>query len=267
MAKSAPSIGTPCISPQWLDPLLAEFDHLALGAFRNVEPQAKADNSAVTALDKAASDLAKRTLLRLFPDAGFISEEDEPYLPDASYQWVLDPIDGTASFVRGYPVWGLGLGLMKDRVPIEGCLRFPLLDETYLFTGSGNYLNGKELHPPPPPTLRDVENILIGSSLHAVVPLDKLKSYKLRNLGSNLYHIAALAAGRSEAIITPQAYIWDIVPAIPFTRAQGHVERYLDGTLFSIHDLFRETPPNFRLAQPLVIGPPKWVQEIVSLLG
>jgi fructose-1,6-bisphosphatase/inositol monophosphatase family enzyme len=258
----------PGLNPEWLDPLLEEFDRLSLGAFQNSEMLEKDDGTVVTALDRDISALVTNTLREQYPDAGIISEEEkEPYLPEAAYQWVLDPIDGTASFARGYPVWGMGLGLMKDRVPVAGCLRFPVFRETYIFTGDTLYINGQPFLPPPLPTLNDVKNLLVGSVLHNMVKLEKLKSYKLRNLGSNLYHIAALAAGRCEAMITPQAYIWDIVPALPMTRARGYVERYLDGSTLSLHDLFRGTPPTYRLENPLVIGPPDLVDAIVGLLG
>lgn len=263
MADSSPSL-----DPHWLEPLLAEIDRLARKSFLHVDLQAKADGTAVTELDEEISALVTSKLQRLFPDTGIISEEaKETYLPDASYQWVLDPVDGTASFARGFPIWGMGLGLMKDRDPVAGCIHFPILTETYLFSNDVFFLNGDEFIPPPPPTIRDVENMLIGSGLHGMARLEKLKSHKLRNFGSNIYHMAALAAGRCEAMITPQAYIWDIVPALPFTRARGNVERYLDGTPFSVHDLFKDTPPTFKLAKPLIIGAPERVEDLVKLLG
>ena len=108
---------TPTISKDWIEPLLAEFRARALAGFRNLDSEAKADGSAVTALDRDVSELVKDSLRANFPQAGFISEEEAaPYLPDAEFQWVLDPIDGTAGFVRGYPTWGLGLGLMQDLI-------------------------------------------------------------------------------------------------------------------------------------------------------
>ena len=258
----------PSLDSNWLVPLLEAFDKLSLGAFQNTEMLAKDDGTVVTALDQQVSALVTGKLRDLYPAAGIISEEEkEPYLPDANYQWVLDPIDGTASFSRGYPVWGMGLGLMKDRAPLAGCLRFPILGETYIFNGGKLSINGQPFLPSAPPELNDVKNLLIGSMLHSKVKLEKLKAYKLRNLGSNLYHIAALAAGRCEAMITPQAYIWDIVPALPMTRARGYVERYLDGSPFSLHDLFRSTPPTYRLENPLVIGPPEHVETVVDQLS
>ena len=256
------------IQTEWIEPLLAEFDRRALAAFHNVRGEAKTDGSVVTALDTEVSGLVGETLHRRFPEMGFISEEEtKPYLPDAPLQWVLDPVDGTASFVRGFPVWGLALGLMEKRVPLEGCLRFPVLGETYLCADGRIYLNGTEFQPQGQPALPDTQNVLIGSGLHGRVQLEKLNRIKLRNFGSNLYHMAALAVGRSEAMITPQAYLWDIVPALPFTRARGFVETYLDGAPFSLHDLFAGDPPSYRLPGPLLIGPPEQVEHILSLIG
>lgn len=263
MADSSPSL-----DPDWLAPMLAEIDRLARQSFMHVDPQAKADGTAVTTLDEEISVLVTNKMQQLYPDTGFISEEaEETYLPGAPHQWVLDPVDGTASFARGFPIWGMGLGLMKDRVPVAGCIHFPILAETYLFSNDVFLLNGEEFILPPPPAISDVENVLIGSGLHGMARLEKLHSYKLRNFGSNLYHMAALAAGKCEAIITPQAYIWDIVPGLPFTRNWGYVERYLDGTPFSVQDLFKDTPPKLKIAKPLIIGAPERVEDIVKLLG
>ncbi|MCZ6472191.1 MAG: hypothetical protein O6934_02020 [SAR324 cluster bacterium] len=255
------------IRPDWIEPFLAEFDRHALQAFRNVDSEAKADGSVVTVLDRKVSEMTQQLLRERFPEMGFISEEEsQPYLPGAEMQWVLDPIDGTASFVREFPVWGFGLGLMKARVPVEGCLRFPLLDETYLCTAGRVYLNGREQQPASAPPLRDTHNVLIGSGLHGQMSMEKLKGIKLRNFGSNLYHIAALALGRCEAMISPQAYLWDIVPALPFTRARGYVECYLDGAPFSLDDLFSEDPPSYKLPRPLLIGPQEQVTHILDLV-
>jgi myo-inositol-1(or 4)-monophosphatase len=251
---------------EWLGPLLAEFDRLALNAFQSVKAEAKADGSVVTELDRAVSQLTKETLRSRFPRAGFLSEEEAThYLPEAENQWVLDPIDGTAGFVRGFPVWGFGLGLMRRLEPCEGYLRFPLLAETCACVNGVISVNGGAFSPPETPAVADTHNVLIGSGLHGILALDRLKGIKLRNWGSNLYHLVSLALGRSEAMITQRCYIWDLVPGLPFTRARGFVEKYLDGRPFQLGDLFHGSR-RFRLEVPIVIGPADQVDDILARL-
>jgi fructose-1,6-bisphosphatase/inositol monophosphatase family enzyme len=74
-----------------------------------------------------------------------------------------------------------------------------------------------------------------------------------------------LAAGRCDAIITGPCYLWDLAPALPFTRALGHVERYLDGSAFGVETLLRPDY-GFPLRQPMLVGPESVVERLVESL-
>ena len=104
----------------------------------------KADKSPVTRADIEAEKLIRKIISKKFPDHGIIGEELPPVNPKARYQWVIDPIDGTKSFVRRMPFWSTLLALMENGKPIIGISFSPVDNE--LFTaekGKGTFLNGK----------------------------------------------------------------------------------------------------------------------------
>jgi fructose-1,6-bisphosphatase/inositol monophosphatase family enzyme len=74
-----------------------------------------------------------------------------------------------------------------------------------------------------------------------------------------------LAAGRCDAIIAGPCYIWDLAAALPFTRSAGHVERYLDGSAFSVEPLL-QPPYAFPVHQPLLVGSPAVVDSLLGIL-
>src|SRR6266568_379559 len=89
----------------------------------------------VTAADRAA-ETAMRTLIRQnFPDHGIIGEEFGSERTDAEYVWVLDPIDGTKSFITGMPAWGTLIALTREGEPVFGMMKQPFTRER--FTGDG----------------------------------------------------------------------------------------------------------------------------------
>jgi len=247
--------------------LFAGFDRLALAGFHNVQAMAKADGSIVTQVDHDASALALGLLKRHFPADGIVCEEEPiPHQPQAPRQWVIDPLDGTAMFSRGFPAWGMGLALLQGGHPLEGYLRFPLLGETYGFYQGQGWLNGQPFRRLDPVLLPDNQMLMVGAKLHWQLPLDRLETYKLRDFGSTLYHIISVALGRAEAVITPRCCIWDLAPALPFTRAMGLTEQFLDGSPLSLEALLDKSKTGHKISQPLIIGTPETVQELRAAL-
>ena len=248
-----------------IETLFRKFDETSLDAFRNVSPETKQDGSTVTHVDREISAFALKLLKKHTPDYGVISEEETaPYRPEAEWQWVIDPLDGTASFARGFPTWGLGLGLVHRGEPVEGYLRFPVLGETYRFAEGTFFADSKEQKLSGGLPLADTRNILVGSSLQHQFRLEQGVGAKVRNLGSILYHLISLAMGRTEAVIANRFAVWDLAAALPFTRARGCVERFVDGRPFSLLELLTEPVGNSGRPRPLVIGPPAEVEAIIA---
>ena len=89
----------------------------------------------VTAADHAAETAMRALIRRTFPDHGIIGEEYGQERADAEYVWVLDPIDGTKSFISGMPAWGTLIGLLRSGEPVFGMMSQPFTRER--FSGGG----------------------------------------------------------------------------------------------------------------------------------
>jgi fructose-1,6-bisphosphatase/inositol monophosphatase family enzyme len=94
-----------------------ECGDIALRLFNRVKAQRKADNSPVTEADVTIERMLVERLTQRYPDHGIIGEEQTRIDITKEYVWALDPIDGTASFVAGLPVWGISIGLLHRGVP------------------------------------------------------------------------------------------------------------------------------------------------------
>ena len=239
----------------------------------------KSDGTVVTDRDRAAHRLLCARLQQTFPTAGILSEEGTAiHQQDAEAWWVIDPIDGTASFVRGYPCWGVGIGLLVADTTPAGYLHFPQTGETLLSTAGTLTYNGRPWLPPTklPSQERgaeassldqadDVRHVLVGSTLHEMLDLTALRGIKLRNFGANLYHLAALALGRAEAMICQPVHLWDLVAGLAFTRPRGMIERYSDGRPLRITEAYADNWQGLT-PKPLIIGPPAIVDHILERL-
>lgn len=98
----------------------------------------KADRSPVTAADRAAESILRRELLGRFPDDAFLGEETGATPGTSGYEWVVDPIDGTKSFIRGVPLYATLVGCRHGRDGVLGIIAIPALDEmVWAVTGGG----------------------------------------------------------------------------------------------------------------------------------
>ena len=106
----------------------------------------KSDKTPVTIADKMINKLVIEKVKEKYPSHG-VDGEEEKYLNDSEYLWVVDPIDGTSSYTRHIPVSVFSLALVVDGEPIVGVVYDPYLDEMYTaIKGQGAYLNGKNIH-------------------------------------------------------------------------------------------------------------------------
>src|SRR5262249_27050639 len=116
---------------------------LALEHFdKNVAVEWKNDRSPVTAADRAAETLLRDQLLGKFPKDGFLGEESGDTPGTSGYRWIVDPIDGTRSFVRGVPIWGTLVGLEYKGETLAGVVSVPAVALTYrALRGEGAFRN------------------------------------------------------------------------------------------------------------------------------
>jgi histidinol phosphatase-like enzyme (inositol monophosphatase family) len=118
---------------------------VTLGHFQvGVDVERKADDSPVTIADRGAERLLRERIASRYPDHAILGEEYGAAGAHQRYRWVIDPIDGTKSFVSGMPLYGVLVGLEVDGTPAVGVCHFPALGETLsAATGLGCYWNGR----------------------------------------------------------------------------------------------------------------------------
>jgi histidinol-phosphatase len=127
---------------------LAAADKIILGHLHRVKIQRKADGSEVTVADKAAERLLRRHLHALWPRDAVLGEEYGGTLTRTGRCWLLDPIDGTASYVLGLPLFGTLVSLLIDGEPVFGCIHLSALKETtYAARGFGCWLTRNGARP------------------------------------------------------------------------------------------------------------------------
>jgi len=117
---------------------------IALGYFRSqLVVESKADGSPVTIADRNAEQAARDWIEKRFPADGILGEELGLTRPDAPRRWVLDPIDGTKTFIRGVPLWGTLVGLCEGERVLAGAAYFPAVGEMLAAApGEGCWWNG-----------------------------------------------------------------------------------------------------------------------------
>ncbi len=196
----------------------------------------------VTEADHAAESAMRRLIAKTFPHHGIIGEEFGSVREDADYVWVLDPIDGTKSFIAGLPTWGSLIGLLHKGVPTYGTLVQPFTRERFIGDGRGAVWRGPGAdHKPIERKLaaRACDG-LASATLLTTSPLlfsdRKLEAFRrveanvrLSRYGGDCYAYAMIAAGHVDCVIESGLKIYDIAPLVPIIEGAGGVVTTWDG--------------------------------------
>lgn len=209
--------------------LALESGKIIKGYFRNeITIETKADSSPVTIADKKAEETMRELIMKHYPAHGIIGEEFGKHNPDAEYQWVLDPIDGTKSFVCGALSFGTLIALMKNNEPILGVINQPVLNEFLLGDNETTMLNSSPVKVRPCANLKDAV-LLTTDHLNIAKYQNKEKFDKLissvklyRNWG-DCYGYYLLATGYADIMIDPIMSLWDLMALIPVIKGAGGV--------------------------------------------
>ena len=176
----------------------------------------KPDQSPVTIADIETEETIKKIILDAFPDHGFFGEETGKVNEDADYNWLIDPIDGTKSFVRGYPFFSTQIALMYKGELIVGVSNAPGFKEmAYAEKGQGAWLNGEKIE------VSDIADIskatlslgniatIAGKPQWQTVGELIQEVHRIRGYG-DFYHYHLLASGKIDMIIESDVNILDI---------------------------------------------------------
>lgn len=209
---------------------LADAAHelLAPAAALRPEVEVKADRSFVTALDAQIETRLRELIGARYPNHGILGEEHGASSADAEAVWVLDPIDGTAPFIAGVPVFGTLIALALGGQPIIGVMHLPVTRQRWEgVVGRDTTLNGSRIR------VRSCEAlgqaILTSSnpdffSAAERPALDALRAHTAwRIYGGCCMSYGLLAAGRTDVAIDTGFKVWDYAPFRPIVEGAGGV--------------------------------------------
>ena len=197
--------------------------------------ETKGDGTPVTVADRAAESFLRERIGERFPEHGILGEEFGETNEGASVRWILDPIDGTKSFVRGVPLYGVLVGIEVGGEPAVGVAHFPVLGETVAGAlGEGCFWNGGPARISSISTV--AESTLLTSDpkvllAHPMTPgWDSLvrKAALVRSWGDCYGHIL-VATGRAEIMVDPILAPWDAAPFVPILSEAGGMFTDKDG--------------------------------------
>ncbi len=202
---------------------------------RNVGVRSKADGSPVTEADIAAEQAIRGIVLERFPGDGFYGEESAAERMDAEWLWLVDPIDGTKSFVRQYPMFSTQIAVMRKGRLELGVSCAPVYGETaWAERGAGAFMDGARLAVSRIATLREATlstgnlRSLAGTSRWAALGRLVLQLDRIRGFGDFLhYHL--LAAGKIEAVVESDINILDIAALTVIVEEAGGRVTDLEG--------------------------------------
>lgn len=195
--------------------------------FRNdVVIETKSDESPVTIADKKAEERMRELIKQEFPEHGIIGEEFGITNENAEYKWILDPIDGTKSFITGTVTFGTLIGLTKNDYPILGVINQPILNEFLIGDNETAELNGRQVKVR---KCESLENATLLTTDHLnIEKFQKISAFeslirkvKLYRQWGDCYGYYLVATGYADIMIDPIMSVWDSMALIPVIKGTG----------------------------------------------
>jgi len=201
------------------------------------DKSASQDFDPVTEADRAAEAVMRRLIKANFPQHGIVGEEFGNEREDAEYVWVLDPIDGTKSFIAGFPIWGTLIALLHQGTPVFGMMHQPFIAERFSGdSGSATYrgpsgerklavrrcasLKEATSYTTSPRLMNDADRAAFGRVEQEV---------RLTRYGGDCYSYCMLAAGHLDLVIETELKPYDIAALIPIITGAGGVVTTWEG--------------------------------------
>ncbi|MFK8035439.1 MAG: inositol monophosphatase family protein [Hyphomicrobiales bacterium] len=207
---------------------------------KDVSIDQKQDESPVTIADRETEAFIRKRLSNKFPDHGIFGEEFGRSTAKSSYEWIIDPIDGTRSFITGNPLYGMLMALLKDGVPQLGIVRMPELNEVYVgFEGVAIRNGDEKLHVSSITQLSDAAiYINEGDKMQAQHPelFNRLCSIgKTKRLAYDCYPHMLLAAGHIDAVVDFDLQPYDYMPLVTVVEGAGGVMTDWEGKKLTLN--------------------------------
>ncbi|HSQ24357.1 MAG TPA: histidinol-phosphatase [Pyrinomonadaceae bacterium] len=187
----------------------------------------KADNSFVTVADREAEKCLRENIEKAFPDDAILGEEEGEKPGRSNRRWILDPIDGTYSFVHGVPLYGVLIGLEIDSDMVLGVVNLPALGELiYAAQGLGCFWNGARARVSATESLNDA--LLLSTDFGGceqygfgrAAEILQRQVHARRTWGDAYGHVL-VATGRAEIMLDPVMNVWDCAALLPIVEEAG----------------------------------------------
>jgi fructose-1,6-bisphosphatase/inositol monophosphatase family enzyme len=235
---------------------------VGLDRFLRVRGERKPDKTWVTEADIAVEEFLLDALVRVAPGSSVLGEEGgwRARGERSDLIWAVDPIDGTADYLRGLPGWSVSAALFDAGVAVAGAVFMPVTGDLYVYERGRATWAGRSVGVLPDETLDD-ESLLL-------VPNGAPHRYRIAHpgktqcVGSSSAHVLYVARGVAACAVVDPLYIWDLGVAVPFLRATGGEAAYLSGAPVALDVLLdgRITP------EPVVFAPARLLEQVRSMI-
>jgi histidinol-phosphatase len=187
----------------------------------------KVDNSFVTVADREAERYLRASIEKAFPDDAILGEEEGEKPGRSNHRWILDPIDGTYSFVHGVPLYGVLIGLEIDSEAVLGVVCLPALNEiVYAASGLGCFWNDATARVSATETLGDA--LLLATDFGTceqygfgrAAEMLQRQVHSRRTWGDAYGHVL-VATGRADIMLDPIMNVWDCAALLPIVEEAG----------------------------------------------
>ena len=196
---------------------------------KGVDVMRKEDDSPVTRADRETEQLVRKEIHDRYPSHGILGEEYEEQNPGAEIQWIIDPIDGTQSFIHGVPFYTTLIGVTIQEEPVVGVVYAPALDQLCAAAkGLGAYFNGNRCYVRSCSSLSNATflstDVTTPESFGFKKTFDHLLEHsKIHRTWGDAYGHMMVATGRADLMFDPILNIWDAAPLLTILREAGGI--------------------------------------------
>jgi len=207
---------------QLLDICIAAAKAAGMHALNNLQRREEIsesfDHDIKLVMDSECQRIAEGVIHQHFPDHAILGEEGS-IVKEHAFEWIIDPIDGTANYTRGLPFWCSSVAVRRDSEVLAGCVFVPVLDECYTATADNPALcNGEPIHVSDTTTLKET---VLFTGLTKDIDERAINFFaaaartarKVRIMGAAAIDICHVARGRSDAFFEAGLYLWDVAAA------------------------------------------------------
>lgn len=194
---------------------------------KDIDIDFKPDRTPVTRADREAEQLIRDLIAGYYPDHGILGEEFGKRNPESKFQWILDPIDGTLSYIHGVPLYTTLVALVYDSKPVVGAIFAPVTNEMCAAgVGEGAWYNNTRCRVRTTERLsdatvlttdyRDIDDYGFGDKFRTLMQ----ETYLTRSWGDAYGHML-VASGRADVMFDPVLNIWDAAALMPVVSEAG----------------------------------------------